>query len=187
MTESPFQIVMRWTFYLSRGFQFLGSFVSLILNSVGTNYHTWFIGDKSYSWNLVGIPQDVAAWQWAAIAVSLASFVFRCIKAIIRYRYGAVHYIFMYTKFNRDSLHATVSAIIDLLFCTSFAVLAYFASQPVLGFTFLTDDCAADVNEFGAIAVNLSSVYNSTANAAIDPSDICIVFKVIPMLFMFLA
>src|ERR1700733_6533838 len=106
MTESPFKIVTRWTFYLSRLFQFLGSFVSLILNSVGTNYHAWFIGDKSYSWNLVGIPQDVAAWQWAAIAVSSASFVFRCIKTIIRYRYGAVHYIFMYTKFNRDSLHA---------------------------------------------------------------------------------
>jgi len=187
MTESPLKIVTRCAFDLSRVFQCLGSFVSLILNSVGTNYHAWFIGDKYYSWNLVGIPQDVAAWQWAAIAVSFASFVFRCIKTIIRYRYGAVHYILMYTKFNRDSLHATVTAIIDLLFCISFAVLAYFASQPVLGFTFLTDDCAADVTEFGAIAVNISSVYNSTQNVAPDPSDICIVFKVIPILFMFLA
>jgi hypothetical protein len=84
-------------------------------------------------------------------------------------------------------LHATVSDIIDLLFCTSFAVLAYFASQLILDFTFLIDDCAADVNEFGAIVVNLSLIYNSTRNIIIDSSDIYIVFKVIPMLFIFLA
>jgi hypothetical protein len=87
-------------------------------------------------------------WSWAAIAISGVAILYSLVDVSINIWAGSL--VFIFSRKNRSPIHflmLLLGCIADFLFLIAFAVLAFYANQPIFGFSPSNDN---DCQTFGS-------------------------------------